>query len=188
MDRTCANRLHQSTRKRADFYRVSCTRMLVKPSQKSRQRTTKVGALQTQPTQWHQSNWEKCHQTVARLQARIVKATQQGKKGKVKVRQGILTHSFSAKAIAVKRVTENRGKKTPGIDRQTWSTPVQKFKAVVSLHRRGYPPKPVRRIYIPKANGQKRPLGIPTMQDRAMQALHLLALDPGAETTADPSS
>ena len=150
--------------------------------------TRQVGALPTQPTHWPQINWEKCHQIGARLQARIVKATQEGKRGKVKALQWLLTHSFSAKAIAVKRVTENKGKKTPGIDRQTGSTPGQKFQAVVSLHRRGYPPKPVRRIYIPKANGQKRPLGILTIQDRAMQALHLLALDPVAETTADPSS
>lgn len=150
--------------------------------------TRQVGALPTQPTHWPQINWEKCHQIGARLQARIVKATQEGKRGKVKALQWLLTHSFSAKAIAVKRVTENKGKKTPGIDGQTWSTPWQKFPATVSLHRRGYHPKPVRRIYIPKANGKKRPLGIPPMQARAMQALHLLALDPVAETTADPCS
>jgi RNA-directed DNA polymerase len=95
---------------------------------------------------------------------------------------------ISAKALAVKRVTENQGRKTPGIDRQTWSTPDDKWQAVGTLHHKGYKPKPMRRVYIPKANGDRRPLGIPTMRDRAMQALHLLALDPTAETTGDTHS
>jgi RNA-directed DNA polymerase len=88
----------------------------------------------------------------------------------------------------VKRVTENRGKKTPGVDGETWDTPAKKAKAVMSLKRRGYQPRPLRRVFIPKANGKQRPLGVPTMFDRAQQALHLLALEPVAETTADPNS
>jgi retron-type reverse transcriptase len=97
----------------------------------------------------------------------------------VKALQHLLTHSFSGKAIAVKRVTENRGKKTPGVDGEVWSTPASKSQALISLKRRGYKPLPLRRIYIPKANGKKqRPLGIPAMKDRAMQALYLLALNP----------
>jgi RNA-directed DNA polymerase len=100
----------------------------------------------------------------------------------------MLTHSFSGKALAVKRVTENQGKKTPGVDGITWSSPETKFQAVTSLKRHGYRPLPLRRIYIPKSNGKMRPLGIPTMKDRAMQALHLLALEPVAETMADKNS
>jgi len=65
---------------------------------------------------WHSINWAKCHRQVRRLQARIVKAVQEGRWGKVKALQWLLTHSFSGKAIAVKRVTENQGKKTPGVD------------------------------------------------------------------------
>ena len=95
---------------------------------------------------------------------------------------------FSGKAIAVKRVTENRGKKTPGVDGEVWDTPAKKAKAVKSLKRRGYQPRPLRRVFIPKTNGKFRPLGIPVMLDRAQQALHLLALEPVAETTADPNS
>ena len=135
--------------------------------------------------QWHNINWLRVHQNVRRLQARIVKATQQGKWGKVKSLQRLLTHSFSGKALAVKRVTENSGQRTPGIDRERWSTPQKKMAAVQSLKQRGYQPQPQKRVFIPKSNGTKRPLGILTMKDRAMQALYLLALDPIAETTAD---
>ncbi len=102
--------------------------------------------------------------------------------------QGLLTRSTSAKALAVRRVTENRGRKTPGVDGQCWDTPDDKWQAVKVLGNKGYKPRPLRRIHIPKASGGKRPLGIPTMRDRAMQALHLLALDPVAEVTGDQHS
>lgn len=137
---------------------------------------------------WHAINWLKAHQNVRRLQTRIVKATQQGRWGKVKALQRLLTHSFSGKALAVKRVTENSGQRTAGIDGERWSTPQKKMAAVQSLKQRGYQPQPQKRVFIPKSNGTKRPLGILTMKDRAMQALYLLALDPIAETTADPHS
>ena len=123
-----------------------------------------------------------------RLQARIVKATQAGRWGKVKALQRLLTHSFSGKALAVRRVTENQGKRTAGVDRVTWETPAQKATAIARLRQRGYHPRPLRRVYSAKSNGGRRPLSIPTMHDRAMQALYLLALDPIAETTADPNS
>lgn len=138
--------------------------------------------------EWHQIDWVQVHRNVRRLQARIVKATKEGRWGKVKALQRLLTHSYSGKALAVNRVTENQGRKTPGVDGKTWSSPESKSQAVTSLKQRGYKPLPLRRIYIPKANGKKRPLGIPTMKDRAMQALYLLALDPIAETKADLNS
>jgi len=109
----------------------------------------------------------------------------EGRWGRVKALQWLLTHSFSGKALAVKRVTGNKGKRTPGVDGELWSTPGSKHKAIGQLQRRGYQPQPLRRIHIPKANGKLRPLGIPTMCDRAMQALHLLALEPIAETLGD---
>jgi RNA-directed DNA polymerase len=137
---------------------------------------------------WHSIGWGTCHQNVKRLQARIVKATEAGRWNKVKALQWLLTHSMSGKALAVKRVTENKGKNTPGIDGETWSTPEAKTAAVKSLRRRGYQPKPLRRVYIPKSNGKQRPLGIPCMIDRAQQALYLLALDPVSETKADRNS
>ena len=139
-------------------------------------------------TRWEQINWLQCEGQVRRLQARIVKATQEGRWGKVQALQRLLTCSFSGKALAVKRVTENQGKHTPGVDGVRWSTPAARLRAIKSLQRRGYRPLPLRRVYIPKANGKQRPLGIPTMKDRATQALYLLALAPIAETTADPNS
>lgn len=150
--------------------------------------TTTAGAASHQEVNWHAMNWQAVNQEVKRLQVRIVKAQQQGKWGKVKALQHLLTHSFSGKALAVKRVTENQGKRTPGVDGEIWKTPQKKAKAVETLTQRGYRPRPLRRISIPKSNGGKRPLSIPTMKDRAMQAFYLLALDPIAEVQADPNS
>lgn len=137
---------------------------------------------------WKSIDWKKCEAQVKKLQERIVKARKEGRHGKVKSLQWILTHSFCAKAIAVKRVTTNEGKKTAGVDKVLWSTDKIKYEAILSLKRNGYKPQPLRRVYIKKDNGKLRPLGIPTMKDRAMQALYLLALEPIAEATADPHS
>jgi RNA-directed DNA polymerase len=147
-----------------------------------------AGAVAHEPAVWPAINWLKVHREVRRLQARIVKATREGKRSKVKALQHLLTHSFSGKALAVRRVTENQGKNTPGVDRATWNTPGAKTMAIQTMRRRGYHPQPLRRVYIPKSNGKRRPLGIPTMKDRAMQALYKLALDPIAETTGDGNS
>lgn len=146
------------------------------------------GASSARRTAWNQIDWSTAEQQVRRLQMRIAKAIQQGKRGKAKALQWILTHSFYAKLLAVRRVTQNTGAKTPGIDGVIWTTPGQKYQAATSLHRRGYQAQPLRRIYIPKKNGKQRPLGIPTMADRTMQALYLLGLEPIAETTADKHS
>jgi RNA-directed DNA polymerase len=127
---------------------------------------------------------------VRRLQARIVKARKANRWNKVKALQRLLTHSFSGKALAVRRVTETSGKKTPGIDGVIWDNPEKKSKAIESLKQRGYKALPLRRIYIPQNNGtnKMRPISIPAMADKAMQALYLLALDPIAETNADPNT
>ncbi len=138
--------------------------------------------------EWHGVQWYRVERNVRQLQARIVKATQEKRWGKVKALQRLLTRSFSGKALAVRRVTENQGKKTPGVDKVTWDTPEKKAQAIHDLKTRGYHPQPLRRVYIPKSKGAQRPLSIPTMKDRAMQALYLLALQPVAETLADPHS
>src|SRR6516225_12431671 len=119
---------------------------------------------------WHSIDWKKAHKIVNRLQARIVQATKVGKRNKVKALQRLLTHSFSGKALAVRRVTENQGKNTPGVDKVLWKDPEEKWMAIHQMQQKGYKALPLRRVYIPKSPGKKRPLGIPTMQDRGMQA------------------
>ena len=148
-----------------------------------------VGAVSGEPAEWNAIDWPTIHRNVRRLQVRIAQATKERRWGKVQALQHLLTHSYSGKVLAVRRVTENTGKKTPGVDKEIWNTPEKKTQAVRELRRRGYQPQPLRRVYIPKSDGKTmRPLGIPTMKDRAMQALYLLALDPSAETTADKNS
>lgn len=137
---------------------------------------------------WDSINWKNIESEVHRLQMRIAKAVSEGRHGKAKALQWLLTHSFHAKLIAVKRVVQNKGGKTPGVDKTIWKTPQQKMEAAQSLTRKGYQTQPLRRIYIPKKDGRKRPLSIPTMKCRAMQGLHLLALMPIAEFYADKNS
>jgi RNA-directed DNA polymerase len=146
-----------------------------------------IGASSAYASSWDTTDWNAQEKKVRRLQMRIAKALREGRYGKVKALQWLLTHSWAAKLLAVRRVAQNAGSKTPGVDGVLWRTPNKKMKAVLSLKRRGYKPHPLRRIYIPKRNG-KRPLSIPCMIDRAMQALHLLALDPVSETLADKNS
>ena len=148
-----------------------------------------VGAVSSEAAEWYAIDWQAILHNVRRLQVRIGKAVREGRRGKVRALQRLLTHSYNGKVLAVRRVTENQGKKTPGVDRKIWDTPEKKIQAVHELRRRGYQPQPLRRVYIPKSDGKTmRPLGIPTMKDRAQQALHLLAVDPVVETTADHNS
>jgi len=122
------------------------------------------------------------------MQIRIAKATREGNWRRVTALQRMLTRTLSAKLYAVRRVTQNQGARTAGVDRELWDSPESRWEAVGRLKRRGYKPLPLRRVFIPKANGKERPLGIPTMRDRAMQALYLLALEPVSESTSDPNS
>ena len=139
-------------------------------------------------SEWQAIDWPKLRRNVRRLQLRIAKAIRAGKYDRAKALSWLLTHSRSAKLLAVKRVTDNKGAKTPGVDNVIWRTDRQKYAAVQNLKRRDYRPLPLRRHYIPKKNGKLRPLSIPTLRDRAMQALHALALKPIAETVADRNS
>jgi RNA-directed DNA polymerase len=140
-------------------------------------------------TKWNSIDWKTVGGAVRRLQVRIAKAVKEKLFRKAKSLQWLLTHSYYAKLQAIKRVTTNKGKRTSGVDGVVWSTSRQKLEAVQLLKRRGYRPQPLRRIYIPKKNRLKRrPLGIPTMTDRAYQALYKLALEPVAEVLADLNS
>jgi RNA-directed DNA polymerase len=151
---------------------------------------TLAGAAPDVATDWHAINWQKVWSNVRRLQARIVKAVQAGRWGKVQALVHLLTHSFSGRAAAILRVTTNAGASTPGVDGDCWNTPELKAAAFSRLRRNGYQPQPLRRVYIPKSSdpSKMRPLGIPTLTDRAMQALYLLGFDPIEETLADANS
>jgi RNA-directed DNA polymerase len=137
---------------------------------------------------WSLINWDTVRRHVKSLQQRIAKAIKVGAYYRAKSLQWLLTHSFSAKLLAVKRVTENKGKNTSGVDKIVWDNPTSKMKAVKTMSAKGYQSQPLKRVYIPKKNGKLRPLGIPTMKDRAMQALYLQALEPISETWADKQS
>lgn len=136
--------------------------------------------------QWNNIDWEKAEYEVNRLQIRIAKAVTENKWNKVKRLQHLITHSYYAKVLAVRKVTSNKGKNTPGIDKVVWRSSSAKMRAAISLTDKKYKSKPLRRVYIDKKNKKaKRPLSIPSMYDRAMQALYAMALQPVAETTAD---
>ena len=139
--------------------------------------------------QWINIDWKKAETLVNRLQSRIAKAVIQCKWSLVKRLQYLLTHSYYAKLLATKSVTQNKGKRTAGTDGETWSSPQAKMKAALSLTDKEYNAKPLRRVYIEKyGSNKKRPLGIPTMYDRAMQSLYAMALDPITEATGDRTS
>jgi len=164
-------------------------RELVEPLKMRKQMTAeKAGALKDDAKKWNSIDWKEAQREIRRLQVRIAKAVKENRWNKVKSLQYLLTHSFYAKLLAVKRVTSNKGKKTPGIDGVLWQGARAKWQAACSLRRRGYHPQPLRRIYIEKKNGKLRPLSIPIMYDRAQQALYKLGLAPVAETTADRNS
>jgi RNA-directed DNA polymerase len=137
---------------------------------------------------WNSIKWKAVEKKVKKLQMRIAKAVREGKYRLVKSLQWLLTHSYYAKLIAIRRVVTNKGKSTPGVDGEIWNTPRKKIRAIELLNRRGYKPLPLRRVYSKKKNGKLRPLGIPTMRDRAMQAMYALAMTPIAETTGDLNS
>jgi len=137
---------------------------------------------------WQSIDWKACLIAVKRLQLRIARAAKTGNHRKVNALQWLLTHSFTATCLAVKRITQNKGHRTPGVDKKLLSSPEDKWQMIDNLKRRGYKSLPLRRIYIEKSNGRLRPLGIPSMRDRAMQALYTLALLPVSEMSADPNS
>lgn len=147
-----------------------------------------TGASPTQWEDWDSIDWTCVYRRVRQLQVRIAKAVKGKRWNKVGALQYRLTRSYTARLWAVRRVVTNKGKNTPGIDGVIWVTDEQKLEAARNLCFRGYKPEPLRRIYIPKSNGKMRPLGIPTMTDRTMQALYALALDPVAEVMADINS
>lgn len=152
-----------------------------------KQRTANLNNKQAQ-LYWNAIDWKNAEKYVRKIQSRIAKAVINGKMKLVRELQRMLVNSYYAKLLAVKKVTINKGKKTPGVDGVIWNTKSLKYKAALTLNNNYYKPYPLKRIYIPKANGKKRGLGIPTLYDRAMQSLYAMGIDPVAETLGDTTS
>jgi RNA-directed DNA polymerase len=145
-----------------------------------------AGAAPRRTPDWHSIDWRKVWRTVRRLQARIVKAVAESRWNKVKALVYLLTHSFGGRALAILRVVSNSGAKTPGVDGVLWNTPEAKSAAFDTLRRHGYQPQPLRRVYIPKSNGKRRGLGIPTWSDKLLQEVVRSLLDAYYEPQFSP--
>jgi RNA-directed DNA polymerase len=143
-----------------------------------------------QPLKWQNINWTAAEGQVRRLQERIFRAAQNGECAKVKNLQKLLVRSTAAMMLAVRQVTQqNQGKHTPGIDGVVVDTPEARVQLLQEgLNLKGYRPRLVRRVYIPKASGKTRPLGIPTVKDGVMQAMVKLALEPEWESRFEANS
>jgi RNA-directed DNA polymerase len=129
---------------------------------------TNGSAFSDIPHDWHSINWRRVVKNVRRMQIRIAKTTQASDWRRVKSLQRSLTRSFSARAMAARRVTEKHGKRTSGVGHVLWDAHERRFWAIGQLNIRGYKSKPLRRMYIPKSNGKKCSLGIPIMKDRTI--------------------
>lgn len=183
-------------RKQADFHLVFRDEKIGQSEKGTKQMAattpaqtgTDAAAVSRGEEEWDCSNCNAAQTNGRRLQMRIVQATKEGRGGKGKVLHPLLTHSFSGKALGVNRVRENQGQKTSGVERESWTMPSQKAKAIRRLQPRGARPKRLRGVSLPKSSGKLRPLGIPGRLDRAMQALYLLAVDPISEPLGDPNS
>src|SRR5438067_2622703 len=141
-------------------------------------------------TNWNGINWRKANRAVRNLRHRIFRASQEGNQKKVRSLQKLMLKSYSNRLVSVRRVTQiNAGKHTPGVDKLVIKTPAARGKMVDALaHYSLWKAKPARRVYIPKANHKLRPLGIPVVFDRCLQAMVKNALEPAWEARFEGSS
>lgn len=141
-------------------------------------------------TDWNTIKWRKANRTVRNLRQRIFRATQEGNLNKVRSLQKLMLKSYSNRLVSVRRVAQiNAGKDTPGVDKLVIKTPAARGRMVDTLaHYSLWKAKPARRVYIPKANNKLRPLGIPVVVDRCLQAMIKNALEPAWEARFEGSS
>lgn len=152
--------------------------------------TTRNVNVTKRTTDWRNTNWRKAHRIVRNLRQRIFKATQKGNLRKIRRLQKLMMRCYSNILLAVRRVTQiNRGKNTPGVDKLVVKTPEARGVLVDALSKFiPWKPLPTKRVYIPKSNGKKRPLGISTIIDRCLQAIVKNALEPYWESKFEISS
>jgi RNA-directed DNA polymerase len=141
-------------------------------------------------TDWNTIKWRKANRTVRNLRQRIFRATQEGNQKKVRSLQKLMLKSYSNRLVSVRRVAQiNAGKNTPGVDKLVIKTPAARAKMIDALaHYSLWKAKPAKRVYIPKANHKLRPLGIPVVVDRCLQAMVKNALEPAWEARFEGSS
>jgi RNA-directed DNA polymerase len=143
---------------------------------------------------WHDIPWKLFHKQVMKTQYLIVMANKQNNLKQVYHLQRQLVVSLAARAVAIRRVVTNSGSSTPGVDKQVWDSPAKRLLALLELKQIVHTPtryaaSPLKRVWLPKPNSdEKRPLGIPTMIDRAVQAVYHMAIDPVVEASSDPNS
>src|SRR5215210_2228574 len=140
---------------------------------------------------WDQVDWDRVEEDVRRLRQRIFTASREGDLKRVRSLQRLMLRSRANAWLSVRRVAEiNAGRKTAGIDGRTalWAETKTELACWVQHRSASWTPKPVRRVFIPKANGRQRPLGIPVIADRALQAVAVNALEPEWEARFEPRS
>ncbi|NEO00079.1 MAG: group II intron reverse transcriptase/maturase [Moorea sp. SIO3I7] len=148
------------------------------------------GIVTEQTTYWHSVNWKRAYRTVRKLRRRIFRATREGNWKLVNKLQRLMLRSYSNILISVRQAAQlNKGKNTPGIDKIAKLNPKLRGELVDALSSyRAWNPIPTKRVYIPKSNGKKRPLGIPSMIDRCIQGIVKNALEPAWEAKFEPTS